>query len=992
MKLIKFKSRWRSIPILITGLCLCLNTYAQTIAVHGTITDATTGETVVGASVVIKGTSKGVISDIDGRYNIEIDANATLQFSFIGYATQDIPVNGRKTINVALREDDTMLDEIVTIGYGTVKKDDATGSVTVITPNEIAQGLATSPQDLLVGKSPGVVVTTNGGEPGGAANIRIRGGSSLNATNDPLIVIDGVPVDNTGVTGMSNPLSMISPDNIETFTILKDASATAIYGSRASNGVIIITTKKGSKGAPQINFNATATVSTPRNTVDVMDAGQFKNIVAQQLGESSQAYGLLGTHNTNWQDEILRTTVSSDYNLSVGGTYKWLPYRVAASYTDQNGILKTSAMDRTTASISLTPKFFDNTLSVTANVKGLYTYSRFADMSALGNAISFDPSQSVHTEGQEIGNGYFMWLKPGTDFPIDIAPVNPVSLLNQKTMKADVYRSVGNLQLDYNIPFIPGMRANLNLGYDVSKSTQKNTIFANSPQSYKENDKTGKEQVETLRQLKRNQLLDFYLNYIKEVPSIDSRFDVMGGYSWQKFYRDGSTETILQPDNTRWFYSNYADHLQLLSFFGRLNYSLKETYLLTFTMRGDATSRFSKDNRWGAFPSVALGWKLINESFMESLRPTLSDMKLRLGYGLTGQQDIGDRYFPYMPLYALGYPTAQYPFGDYYYNTLRASGYDPNIKWEETSTYNIGLDFGFLNGRINGAFDYYYRKTKDLISLIPVPAGSNLTNEIYTNIGSLRNEGIEFTLNAKPISTKDWFWDITYNIAYNSNKITKLNQSNDPDYYIPVGGIGGGTGNTVQAHKVGHSAYSFLLYEQVYDADGKPIEGLYVDQNGDGTIDQADLRLHKSRDPKVVMSLTSRLEYKKFDFSFTLRANLGNYVYDNVLSQNSSYSGIYTSAGYLNNLMTRGTKFKNVNYMSDYYLRNASFLRCDNITLGYTWENLWKDKLKLRLYGAVQNPFVITKYKGLDPEVFSGIDNNVYPRPVNCLLGVIISY
>lgn len=466
----------------------------------------------------------------------------------------------------------------------------------------------------------------------------------------------------------------------------------------------------------------------------------------------------------------------------------------------------------------------------------------------------------------------------------------------------------------------------------------------------------------------------------------------MAGYSWQKFYKDGSTITTLMPDNEPWYDKTYADHLQLLSFFGRINYTFKDTYLLTFTLRGDATSRFSKDHRWGTFPALALGWKIINEPFMQPVANVMNELKLRLGYGITGQQDISDNYFPYMPLYSMGFPTASYPFGDRYYNTLRPNGYDPNIKWEETTTWNIGLDFAFLDNRISGSFDYYYRETNDLISRIPVPAGSNLTNEIYTNIGSLRNEGIEFSISSKPIVTNKFIWDLGFNIAYNSNKITKLNKSNDADYYIPVGGISGGTGNTVQAHKVGYPAFSYLLYEQVYDKDGNPIEGLYVDRNGDEVIDEADKRLHKSRDPKVVMSFTSRMEYKNFDFGFSLRANLGNYVYDNVQSNNSSYSAIYNSAGYLNNLISRGTKFQNPQYMSDYYLHNAGFLRCDNITLGYTWNELVQNKLKLRLYGAVQNPFVITKYKGLDPEVFSGIDNNVYPRPVTFLLGVIITY
>lgn len=991
MEHVHLKTGWKTVLALLASLFFVLDISAQEITVQGTVKD-TYGEPVTGANVIVKGKTHGTITDIDGRYRIETPSDGILTFSFVGYNSQEIPINSRTQIDVILKENVISLGEVVAIGYGTVKKSDATGAVTTVKPDDINKGMATSAQDLLVGQTPGVVVTINGGKPEGGGDIRIRGGSSLNATNDPLIVIDGVPVDNSGVTGMSNPLSMIPPDNIESFTILKDASATAIYGSRASNGVIIITTKKGMSGKPQINFNANVSVSTPHRRVGVLDASEFRGIIAEKLGMNSQAYGLLGDSNTKWQDEVIGTRVSSDYNLSVGGQLKMIPYRVSATYTNQNGILKTSSMDRTTASISLTPQFFNNTLSINANVKGLYIRNQFADEAAIGGAVSFDPTQPVKVPGQEIGNGYFMWLQPGTNTVIGIAPLNPASLIDDRSMKANVWRSIGNLQIDYIMPFLPELRANLNLGYDVSKSTQHNKMFPNSPITYKENKKLGLGQDEKLSQLKRNQLLDFYLNYKNHFKEIRSDLDIMAGYSWQRFYKDGATNTLLMPDGEPWYYKGYADHLQLLSFFGRINYTFQDTYLLTFTLRGDATSRFSKDNRWGTFPALALGWKIINEPFMQKATNFMNEFKLRLGYGITGQQDISDNYFPYLPLYSLGFPTASYPFGDVYYNTLRPNGYDPNIKWEETTTYNIGIDFGFLNNRISGSLDYYYRKTNDLISRIPVPAGSNLTNEIYTNIGSLRNEGIEFGINAKPIVNNRVQWDIGFNIAWNSNKITKLNKSNDPDYYIPVGGISGGTGNTVQAHKVGYPAFSYLLYEQVYDQEGKPIEGLYVDRNGDGIIDEADKRLYKSRDPKVVMSITSKVDFFNFDFGIALRANLGNYVYDNVLSNNSSYSAIYNSAGYLNNLVRRGTKFQNPQYMSDYYLKNAGFLRCDNITLGYTWNNLLQDKLKLRLYGAVQNPFVITKYKGLDPEVFSGIDNNVYPRPTTYLLGVIITY
>jgi len=539
-------------------------------------------------------------------------------------------------------------------------------------------------------------------------------------------------------------------------------------------------------------------------------------------------------------------------------------------------------------------------------------------------------------------------------------------------MKADVYRSVGNLQLDYVMPFLPALHANLNLGYDVSHSIQHNLMTPDSPLTYKENKKTGLGQDERLRQLKRNLLLDFYLNYKQDFESIHSRLDAMAGYSWQRFYKDGGTRTTLMPDKEQWFVSSYTDHLQLISFFGRVNYTYKDTYLFTVTLRGDATSRFSKDNRWGAFPAVALGWKIINEPFMERATSFMSELKLRLGYGITGQQDISDSYFPYMPLFTIGYPTASYPFGDQYYYTIRPNGYDPNIKWEETTTWNAGIDFGFLNNRITGSLDYYYRETNDLISRIPVPAGSNLTNEIYTNVGRLRNEGIEFNIQAKVIDNKDFTWDLGMNVAWNSNKITKLNKSESADYYIPVGGIGGGTGNTVQAHKVGYPAYSYLLYEQVYDADGNPIEGLYADRNGDGVIDESDKYIHHSRDPKVVIGINSTMNWKNFDFGISLRANLGNYVYDNVLSQNSIYSAMYNSAGFLSNIMRRGAKFETQQYMSDYYLKNAGFLRCDNISLGYTWKHLLERCVAAESLRCGTKSFCHYQIQGARPGSFFG--------------------
>ncbi|MGL5635249.1 MAG: SusC/RagA family TonB-linked outer membrane protein, partial [Bacteroidales bacterium] len=684
----------------------------------------------------------------------------------------------------------------------------------------------------------------------------------------------------------------------------------------------------------------------------------------------------------------------TDHNVSVSGAGRNLPYRVSVGFTADNGILKTSHMDRTTLSVALTPTFFDQHLRVNLNAKGMYIKNRFADQGSIGAAVVFDPTQPVYSDnfGSGIGNGYFSWLKPTESGFLfnDIATINPLALLEQRKDVSEAYRSLGNAQFDYKFHFLPDLKANLNLGYDVSKSDGSVNIFENSPLSYKENNKNGTGQRNRYDQYKYNLLLDFFLNYNKEFKSIMSRLDVMAGYSWQHFYRkENSKTTTYLGEET--YSSDFKTENYLVSFFGRLNYTFMDRYLLTFTLRNDNSSRFSKDNRSGVFPSVALAWKLTEEPWLRD-QDIVSDLKLRAGYGITGQQDIYSDY-PYLARYTAELGYALYPMGGVgYVPPLRPDGYDPNIKWEETKTFNIGFDYGFFDQRISGTFDYYYRDTKDLLNKIPVPAGSNLTNEIITNVGSMTNRGVEFSINTRPIVSKDWNWDLGFNVTYNENKITKLNLSSDPNYYVATGGISGGTGQTVQAHKVGYPAYSFYVYEQVYDKDGNPLEGVYVDRNRDGVINDADKFIMHNPAPKVTMGLTSKLLYKNWDFSFSLRANVGNYVYDNLEAGNTNTFGFYNSSQYLNNMLARGTYFNNPQYLSSYYVRNASFVRCDNITLGYSFENLTRAISNLRVYSTVQNPFVITKYSGLDPEVYGGIDNNVYPRPISVMVGASISF
>lgn len=1003
-------------------LCFSFPALAQKITVSGTVIDPE-GEPLIGASVLVKGETLGTATNIDGEYTISVPSDGILVFSYVGYDTQEIPVNGQTTLNVSMKENSLMLDEVVAIGYGTVKKSDATGSVATVKPSEIEAGLATSAQDLLVGASPGVVVTTSG-NPSEGGNIQIRGGASLAASNDPLIVIDGVPMDTKGVVGSSNPLSLISPESVESMTILKDASATAIYGSRASNGVIIITTKKGAKGAPQVTFTANAYINTPRKLLNMMSADQFRNFIISEYGAESDQAGALGNYNTDWQKAATRTTFSSDYSLSIGGTAGILPYRVGISYSNNNGILEFTSMERTSANINLSPKFFNDLLSVNANVLGAYVKNSYANNN-LGSCASMNPTLPV----RDYENGcplFGYWTSyvgggllagpdtEGTKINSTTAPLNPIADMAAVNSNGKSYQSIGNLQLDLKMPFLTDLRANLNLGYDYQHGTWSGGNYPNTPNAWNggyEVIKDGK--IETIKdggtsctdqfQTRVNLLLDFYLNYNHYFESIKSSVDVTAGYSWQKFHNKRREYTyvncVMDPANEIYLgmqarpTSINIDPLQLVSFFGRANFVFLDKYLVTATVRRDGTSRFSKDHRWGTFPSVALGWKILEENFMEGARGYLNDLKLRAGYGITGQQDLGDDLFPYLPIYSVSEDLAgKYPSltgnGDGVL-PITPGAYNSDIKWEETATWNAGLDFGFMNNRILGSIDFYKRKTKDLLTFANYPAGSNLTNKGNMNIGDLENIGVEFTLTARPIVTKDFTWTSSYNVAWNKNKITRLAEGADTQ----TGGISAGTGGTIQKHEVGYPAYSFYVYEQVYDKNGNPLEGVFVDRNGDGQINEADKYLYHSRDPKVTMTWNNTFNWKNWDLGFVLRANIGNWMYNN--NQAANVSKRANAALPLSNLMADTFLFETsdiTTIMSDYFVQNASFLRCDNITLGYTWQNLLNNHLRLRLYGAVQNPFVITKYKGLDPEVFSGIDNGVYPKPTTFSLGVVASF
>ncbi|MDO5524207.1 MAG: TonB-dependent receptor [Bacteroidia bacterium] len=1001
---LKFNKSKKAFLMLFLGALMTLPAIAQSpINVRGTIVD-TQGEAIIGASVLLQGTTTGVVTDYDGNFSLQAPGNGTLVISYVGYVTQTISIQNRTNIDVILQEDTELLDELVVIGYGTVRKDDATGSVVAVDATTLNRGLATSPSDLLAGKVAGLSIVSAGGAPGSAASIRIRGGSSMSASNDPLIVIDGVPVDNTtGVSGMVNPLSTINSNDIETFTVLKDASATAIYGSRASNGVIIITTKKGHSGDIRLSYNGNVSVSTKTGAMDVMDAPTFRNFVVDSFGEGSEQANALGDIVTDWQDQIFRTAVSTDHNLSVSGSVgEMLPYRVSLGYTNENGILKTSNLERYTGSINLSPSFLDGQLRVQLNAKGMYNTNRFADQGAINSATQFDPTMPIYAATDSpYGNGYHMSLKPdGT--PIDIALANPLAILDQKYDKSKVMRSIGNLQLDYNLPFLEGLRANLNLGYDVSESNGDVIIEDNSPMSWTWGSfKSGWGENTTYSQLKRNTLLDFYLNYNKELNI--HRFDVMGGYSWQRFYNETentypySAAKATETGNEFYRESNdYSTESFVISFFGRLNYSLLDRYLFTLTVRNDGSSRFSPDNKWGFFPSAAFAWKIINEPFMADATNTMSDLKLRLGYGITGQQNLGSGDYPWMGRYSYSQAGANYFFGDTMVPLIRPLAYDENLKWEETATYNAGLDFGFLNNRITGAFDVYYRKTTDLLNTVGIAAGTNFSNQLLTNVGELENKGAEFTITGRPIVSNDWNWNVSYNVSYNKNRITKLTINDDPSYVgVRFGGIDGGTGNNIAIHRVNYPAGSFYVYEQVYDEAGKPVEGVFVDQNADGAINENDLIPYKNPAADVFMGLSSQLSYRNWDFNLSLRANLGNYAYNNIQSNRESKSTTYDPSGWLKNRVNSATytNFDDVHYLSSYYIQNASFLKMDNISVGYNFNRLLNEQQSGRIHFTVQNPFVITKYSGLDPEFTNnGIDSNIYPHPRVFILGFSLNF
>jgi TonB-dependent starch-binding outer membrane protein SusC len=969
-------------------LCFSIASFGQKLKVSGIVTDATVGGSIPGVSVIIKSSNLGTTTDLDGKYQIEVNQNDVLVFSYMGYQKAEM-VAKSGTINISLVEDTQKLDEVVVIGYGSTKIKDATGSVTSVTSKDFNKGNIVTPENLLAGRVAGLSITT-GGEPGSGSTIRIRGGASLGASNDPLIVINGLPVDNNTIGGSRSILSSINPNDIESFSVLKDASATAIYGSRASNGVIIITLKKGTK-----TFSATLdmnmSVSTLANKVDVFSGDQLRNLISER---NPSLLLLLGTANTDWQKEIYRNSVSSNINVSANGMlFDKIPSRVSFGRTLQNGLLLTSEFERNTGSVSINPSLFDDHLKISVNANASLEKNRFAK-GVQGVALTFDPTQPVYDANSPFG-GYFQYYKDNNDGIInksdltERAPLNPVAELLQRNDRSEVKRIYGNVKLDYKLHFFPELSAVLNVGMDKNSADGFSIVSDKNPLSQADGRIIGSYSEYTNDQ--SNYLLDGYLAYKKEFGILN--LDATAGYSYQKFTdeRYKSNELLDDGVDSAPVLSINPD-LVLIGFFGRTNLSFYDKYLFTFSYRRDGTSRFSNANRWGNFPAAAFAWKIKEDLFSES--KSLSNLKLRLGWGVTGQQDIGQANLDlYMSRYTKGLPTSQYIFGNTVTTIAIPQFRNEDLKWEETTTYNAGLDFGFFNDRLTATVEGFYKESKDLLANAAISDGSNFSNSGFQNIGDFTSKGIEFSIGADIFKNQKGFnWNANFNSTFIKTKINSLALGQDQ----LVGGIGNGAGSTTQIHRVGYTPYSFYVYKQIYNENGKPIEGAYADLNGDNIINDADLYIHHNGMPTVTMGFASNMNYKNIDLSFNMRASLGNYVYNAANSSRAQYN-LLKNSSVVSNLPTSvlDTNFQSNEavLLSDYYIENASFLKMDNVSIGYTFEDIFNARSSIRLSASVQNVFTITKYSGLDPEVFeNGIDNSITPRPRTFLVGANMKF
>lgn len=984
--------------LILAILLIPVSAYAQNPrTVTGTVVDET-GEPLIGASVRVVGESTGVATDIDGRYSLKVPASAKqLLFSYVGYhnLTADITSD---VVDVTLHPDNEILDEVVVIGYGTQKKNDLTGSVSSVGEKDFNQGLISSPEELINGKIAGVQITSNGGSPNGGSTIRIRGGASLNASNDPLIVLDGVPMEKgDGITGSGNFLSMINPNDIESMTILKDASSTAIYGSRASNGVIIINTKKGSGSGIKVSFQTTNSLSNATRHNKMLSRSQ---LVEEVYATGNQDYiSALGDADTDWNDAIFRTAFSTDNNLALSGRFtNWLPFRVSLGATYQEGILKNDNSQRYTANINLTPSFFGDKLRINLSGKGSYSKNRFANSGAIWNALAYDPTQPVYgnfdadgnpllfTDGSPLMGGFHQVIDKN-GYPGQGAIANPLAMLEDPDNPADVYRIVSNLDVEYRLHFLPELRLHATGGVDWARGTSKYYLPANSFEGFRD----GGSMNEQGPQINLNQVLTLYANYNKDFEAIKSTVDVTAGYDYQYWKRSApGYDTFNAAGEYRSSSAPWDERHSLISYYGRINYTLMNRYLLTATMRRDGSSRFSKENRWGSFPSVALAWRVSQENFFEPLTPVVNDLKLRASYGITGQQD-GIANYSHISNYTYSHPGASYYYRGEWIQTVRPSAYNSDLKWETTKSWNFGIDLAFLSNRLTASVDYYTRKTKDLLATVPVPAGVNFAKEMLTNVGNVDSKGLEIALTAHIIDTRDFGWDATFNATWLDNKITNLSLNGSSDVSDTY--VGYAESTPVMVYKPGYTPHTFWLYKQIYAADGTPVEGLYADLNGDGTVDSNDKYYCHSSHPDWMFGLTTSFRWRKLTISTSLRAQVGNYLYDQMSAGMGAAECFSWCSGQVNNLSASyvDTHFQRRRYESDYYLQNASFLKMDNLQLTYDFGKVSVID-GLHVSAMVQNVFTITKYKGLDPESDWGVAGSAYPRPRTYSLTVGLNF
>ena len=968
----------RSLLLVALFVIGCLQLMAQTRTIKGEVTDAQNGEALIGATVMVEGEKSGTVTDFDGNFSLQVSSSAKkIKVSYIGYIDKVLSISDN--MKVKLESDSKALADVVVIGYGTARKSDLTGSVATVKSKDFNKGLVSSPEQLINGKVSGVQIMSNSGSASAGSTIRVRGGASLNASNDPLIVLDGVPLEQGGISGnSSNFLSMINPSDIESMTVLKDASSTAIYGSRASNGVIIITTKKGQQGAVKVNFNTTNSMQTRAQMVDMLSRDEFVNVI-NQFGTDNQK-SLLGTANTDWNDEVYRTAFGTDNNLSVSGSIdKWLPFRVSVGYYNQSGLVRKDNVERWTGNVVLTPSFFQDHLKLTINAKGTLNNNSFNNGGAVWAAATFNPTIPVYSGNDKYG-GYNEALD-ADGYPVNAGVRNPRGLVDLYDSKSKVSRFIGSMDVDYKVHFLPDLKLHATVGADYAKGDGTIHVPVYAAQSYNKDESLGGSDYKYGPQKNENRLLTLYANYAKYFEDIKSNVDLTAGYDYQYwksttplYYTKSAAGTNLSTVKA----SDYR-HV-MLSYYGRINYSFDGKYLLTATVRRDASSRFSKDTRWGTFPSVALGWTLTEEPWLKNQK-VLSNLKLRASYGVTGQQEgIGN--YNYLPVYTSSVTGAEAFINGQYINTYRPEAYVSDLKWETTTSWNFGLDFGFLDGRIGGAIDFYTRKTKDLLASVPTAAGTNFSKTILTNVGNVDSKGIEVSLNATPIQTKDWEWNLSYNFTWQNMKVKNLS--------LTKGGSQTNVkvGPSIDAYQFqvlseGYEPYMFYVYHQLYDSKtGKPIEGAYADLNNDGEINDADLYRYHSPAPKYIMGLSTSLRYKQLTLGMSFRANIDNYVYNGMGMSTGAFETVSYNNSQLNNLNTSFLKtgFKTRRYLSDYYVENASFLKLDNLSLSYNVGkiNKWAS---LTVSAMVQNVFTITGYSGTDPEVPNGMDNSFYPRP-----------